>query len=65
MTTINLTVAYNINALEAHDGLPYAHISRETLAYYVAEGLIVERPERGLFEMTPKGRVFVAQSSRS
>ena len=55
-----VTVAYNVNSLQFHDGLPYAHLSREALAYYVAEGLIVERAERGRFNITAKGREFIA-----
>ena len=61
MTTIShsITVAYNINALGLHNGLPYARISRAALDYYIAEGLIRERAERGRFDTTPKGRAFV------
>ena len=67
MTTTpkSIALACNMNALGLHDGLPYAHLSASALAYYVAEGLIVERPQPGRFDITQRGRDLIAEVRRS
>ena len=58
--TYNYTLAQNLAGLDLHDGLPYAHISRDALEYYEALGFISKRPdEQGKYDITAEGREFI------
>ena len=62
----NMGIAHNLRSIRDNNGLPYAHLSRETLDYYESQGLIVQRRDTkgrrsGYCELTEAGKELIAR----